>query len=160
MILILIKGTLVNYFFSIPVDLDAIVIINVYLIAKGSETGAGIFALGQGLLTDILSGGIWGFHAILYVIIFLFIRFLSGPFDLMSTFGQIALISISILAKDLLRIPLLHLFSLNTNISFYDLLIYMVSALFSGLVAPLIFYLLSSVGRPFRNVKEKYVSTV
>ena len=151
---------MVNYLVSVPIDIEVVVIINVYLIAHGSETGAGIFALGQGLLTDIFSGGIWGFHAILYVIIFLFIRLLSRPFDLLSAFGQIALIFISVLVKEFISIPLLHLFSLNTNISSYDLFMYMVSALSSGLIAPLIFYLLNSIGRPFHRVKEEYMSPV
>jgi len=150
----------VNYLASIPIDVEVVVIINVYLLAQGSETGAGLFALGQGLLTDMFSGGIWGFHTILYVIIFLLIRFLSRPFDMLSAFGQIALISISVLIKELLRIPLLQLFSINADISSYDLLMYVISALFSGLITPLIFYLLNSFGRPFHRVKEVYLSPV
>lgn len=145
---------------SVPVDIEVVVIISVYLIAMGSETGAGIFALGQGLLTDIFSGGVWGFHAILYMIIFLFIRVLARPFDLSSAFGRIALVFFSVLVKELISAPLLHLFSLNSNISSYDLLMYVISALFSGLIAPLIFYLLKSIGRPFHKMKEEYMGPV
>jgi hypothetical protein len=78
----------------------------------------------------------------------------------LSAFGQIALIFITVLVKELLTIPLLQLFSLNMNISSYDLLMYVISALFSGLIAPLIFYLLNSLGRPFHRVKEEYLSPV
>jgi rod shape-determining protein MreD len=144
---------MVNYLVSIPIDIEVVIIMSVYLLAYGSETGAGIFALGQGLLTDIFSGGIWGFHAILYIIIFLFVKGISRPFDLLSAFGQIALVFVSVLVKEFLSVPLLQLFSLNMNFSSYDVLMFILSALSSGLIAPLIFYLLNSFGRVFHRVK-------
>jgi len=148
----------VNRLASVPIDVEVVVIIMVYMLAWGSETGAGIFALGQGLLTDIFSGGIWGFHSILYLAIFLIAKIISRPFDLLSAFGQVALISIAVMAKEFLRIPLLHLFSLNINFSFFDFLMFIISALSSGLIAPLIFYLLNSLGRLFYRAKEEFSS--
>lgn len=147
---------MVNYLVSVPVDIEVVVIMIVYLLAYGSETGAGIFALGQGLLTDIFSGGIWGFHAILYIVIFLFIKMASRPFDLLSAFGQIALVFVSVLVKEFLSVPLLQIFSLNMNFSLYDVSMFIVSALSSGLITPLIFYLLNSFGRLFHRVRRGF----
>ncbi len=147
---------MMNCLVSIPIDIEVVIIMSVYLLAYGSETGAGIFALGQGLLTDIFSGGIWGFHTILYIVIFLFIKVVSRPFDLLSAFGQIALVFVSVLVKEILSVPLLQLFSLNMDFSSYDVLMFIVSALSSGLIAPLIFYLLNSFGRLFHRVKKGF----
>lgn len=147
---------MVNYLVSVPIDIEVVVIMIVYLLAYGSETGAGIFALGQGLLTDIFSGGIWGFHAILYIVIFLFIRMASRPFDLLSAFGQIALVFLSVLVKEFLSVPLLKIFSLNMDFSFYDVLMFIVSALSSGLITPLIFHLLNSFGRLFHRARKGF----
>lgn len=141
----------------IPIDLECVIIITAYLLAYGREAGAGIFALCQGLLTDIFSGGIWGFHAILYLIIYLFIKIFSSPFDQSSVSGQFTLIFIAVLVKELLSIPLLYIFSMDINLSFYIFLAFIISALFSGLIAPLIFYLLNSLVRLFFRSKEEFL---
>jgi cell shape-determining protein MreD len=109
-------------------------------------------------MTDIFTGGRWGFHTILYIIIFLFIKIVSRPFNLFSGFGKMALISIAVMAKGLLQVSLLHLFSLNMNFSSFDFLMFIISALSSGLVAPPIFYLLNSLGRLFHKAKEEFWS--
>lgn len=144
----------------IQIDLECVIIITAYLLAYGSETGAGIFALCQGLLTDVFSGGIWGYHAILYLIIYLFIKIISRPFDQFSISGQISLVFIAVLVKEWLSIPLLYMFSLDINLSFYVFLTFIVSALFSGLIAPLIFYMLNFLGRLFFGSKEDFFSPV
>ena len=149
-----------NYLVSTPIDIEVVIVITVFLLAQGSETGAGVFALGQGLLTDILSGGLWGFHTILYLIIFLFVKIISRPFDLSSVFGQIAIIFIAVLLKEFLQIPILYLFSLNMNFSFSYLLISIISALSSSLIAPLIFYLLKCLCHLFNRAKEAFINPV
>ena len=154
--MILTKGGILNLIVAVPIDIDVVVIITVYLLAYGSETGAGIFALGQGMLTDIFTGGVWGFHAILYLTIFLLIKIISIPFDLFSVPGQLTLVFIVVLIKEFLRVPLLYLFSLNMGFSNSDLLMFILSALSSGLIAPLIFYLLNQLGRLFHRAKEEF----
>lgn len=151
---------MVNCLVSIPIDVEVVIVITVFLLAHGSETGAGVFALGQGLLTDIFSGGIWGFYTILNVIIFLFVKIIFRPFDLSSAFGQISIIFIVVLVKEFLQIPILFLFSLNMNFSFSYLLISIVSALSSGLITPLIFYLLKGLCHLFNRVKEAFLNPV
>jgi len=126
----------------------------VYILAYRSEIGAGIFALGQGLLTDIFSGGTWGCYTTLYLMIFVFIKFLARPFDLFSAFGQIAVVFIAALIKDVLLIPLLHIFSINIGISYSDFL-FVFSALFSGIVAPFLFHIINSLIRILHGAKEE-----
>jgi len=154
-LLILIKGDILDRLVSGYIDIEVVIIIIVYLMAYRNETGAGIFALGQGLLTDIFSGGIWGFHAMLYLIIFLFIRLLSRSFDLLSTFGQVTLISMAFLVKGLLMVPMLYLFSMHISISSSDFLLFILSALCSGLIASPVFYLLNSLGRFISSSREE-----
>lgn len=153
--LILVKGDL-THLTSVPIDIDFVVIITVYLLAYRGERGAGIFALGQGLLTDIFTGGIWGFQTILYIIIFVFIRILSNPFDLTSVSGQVAIISMAVLLKEVLMVLLLHMFSLDIDLSYFNFLLFIISALFSGLIAPLLFCLLNSLGRFINRAKEEF----
>lgn len=155
--MILVKGGLLHPVTHIPIDLECVIIITAYLLAYERESGAGIFALCQGLLTDIFSGGIWGFHAILYLIIYIFIKIFSSPFDQSSVSGQFTLIFIAVLVKELLSIPLLYIFSMDINLSFYVFLAFIISALFSGLIALLIFYLLNSLGRLFFRSKEEFL---
>jgi rod shape-determining protein MreD len=146
---------MLNHYMAMSLDIDIVVIVLVYLLAYRSETGAGIFALGQGLLMDIFSGGIWGLYTLLYLIIFLFIKIVSRPFALLSVFGQVVVIFMAVLVKDVLMISLLYIFSLNMNISYFDFLLFMFSALCSGLIAPFIFYLLNLLSRFFHEAKEE-----
>jgi len=154
MFLILNKGGILNHLTSINIDIDIAVIIIVYILAYRGEIGAGIFALGQGLLTDIFSGGMWGCYTILYLMIFLFIKFFSRPFDLFSTFGQIAVVFITVLIKDVLLIPLLQIFSIDIGISYSDFL-FIFSALFSGIVAPFLFFIINLSIRLLHGAKEE-----
>jgi rod shape-determining protein MreD len=130
-------------------DIDVVTIVIVYLMGCRFEIGAGFFALGQGLLLDIFSGGIWGFNVMLYLIVYLFIKMVSRPFDLFSVFGQVVVVLLGVLAKDVLIVLLLHLFSLNNEFSIFDFLHLIVTVLCSGLMAPVIFLLLNSLGRFF-----------
>jgi rod shape-determining protein MreD len=140
-------------------DADIVIITMIFLLGYQSEVGAGIFAIGQGLLIDIFSGGTWGFHTMVYLIIFLFVKIASRPFDLFSVFGQVSVIFITVLVKGFLIILLLRLFSLSGNYSFHDFLCIACSAIFSGLAAPFVFYLLKLLGRIFiGQVKTFYES--
>ena len=122
-------------------DVDLIIIIIVYLLIYYGETGAGIFAFGQGLLIDIFSGGIPGLFTLLYLIIFLCIKLGSLPLDLLSTGGQVVIIFLAVLLKKVLMIIFLHLFSLDIAFSSSDFLLFVSSAVCSGLIAPFLFYL-------------------
>ena len=127
--------------------MDLVVVIIVYLLVCYGETGAGIFAFGQGLLIDIFSGGVLGLFTLIYLIIFLGVKLGSRPLNLLSVGGQIIIISLAILLKEGLVISFLHLFSLEIIFSFSDFLMFVSSAIFSGLIAPFLFYFFNQINR-------------
>ncbi|MFC1867454.1 hypothetical protein ACFL0H_04905 [Thermodesulfobacteriota bacterium] len=151
---IIIKGSLVNNIFIKPLDIDIIIVIIVYLLIFYGETGAGIFAFGQGLITDIFSGGMLGLFALLYLIVFLCIKLASHLLNLLSTGCQMAVITMAVLLKEVLMAALLHLFPLEITFTFNDFLLFAFSAICSGLVAPFIFYFLDFLNRLFMEADE------
>jgi len=152
----MIKGDLLNHGLSISIDIDVVAIVMVYLLGRRCETGAGVFALGQGLIMDIFSGGIWGFHALLYVLMYLVIKIIARPFDLLSSVGQVAVVFFGVLIKDVFIIFLFHTFSLNSGFSSFDALLLMASAICSGLSAPFIIILLNSIGRVIHGIQKGF----
>jgi|WetSurMetagenome_2_1015567.scaffolds.fasta_scaffold09670_5 rod shape-determining protein MreD len=152
----MIKGDLLNRGLSINLDIDVIAIIIVYLLGHRCETGAGIFALGQGLLMDVFSGGIWGLNTLLYVLVYLFIKIIARPFDLLSVIGQVAVTFFGVLVKDFFIILLFLLFSLNSGFSWFDALLLLASAGCSGLAAPFIIILLNSIFRGMRGIQKGF----
>lgn len=152
----MIKGDLLNHGLSISLDIDVVAIVVVYLLGRRCGTGAGIFALGQGLLMDVFSGGIWGFNTILCVLIYLSIKIIARPFDLLSVMGQVSVTFLGVLVKDVFIILLFHTFSLNNSFSGFDALLLMVSAICSGLAAPFIIILLNSIGRVIHGVQKGF----
>jgi rod shape-determining protein MreD len=153
---ILIKGGLFSQGFFSPLDIDFITILMVYLLGRRCKTGAGVFALGQGLLMDIFSGGIWGFNTLLYLLVYMFIKIIARPFDLSSYVGQVAVIFFGVLTKDVLIIILFQMFSLNSGFSGHDFLMLTASAIFSGVIAPFVLVLVDSLGRFVHRVQEVF----
>jgi rod shape-determining protein MreD len=117
--------------------------------------GAGIFAFGQGLLIDIFSSGLLGLFALLYVIIFLGMKLGSSSFNLTSVRGQIFIISLAVLLKEILFVTFLHLFDLKISLSYPILLAIMSSALCSGLIAPFLFQFFNRFSRLFKGAYEE-----
>lgn len=154
-LLLLVKGSLMAYGMSRLLNVDFIVLFVAYLFVSRGETGAGIFAFCQGLLTDIFSGGFLGLFGLLYLVVFLGIRIGSRPIDLLSSGGQFALVSVAVLLKDLLMIGLHHLFSLNLVYSFSDFWASLSSALVTGILAPFLFGLLNYLDRYFVEGREE-----
>lgn len=136
-------------------NVDLVIIIIVYLLISYGEIGAGIFAFGQGLLIDIFSSGLLGLFALLYLIIFLGMKLGSSSFDLTSVRGQIFIISLAVLLKEILFITLLHLFDIKISLSYPIFLTIVSSALCSGLVAPFIFHLFNYFSRLFKGAYEE-----
>jgi len=139
-------------------DVDLLVIMIVYFMVFHGETGAGIFAFGQGLIIDIFSGGLFGLCTLVYLIVFFAIKVGSFPFDLSSARGRILVIALAVLLKGILFITFLHLFNYQLVLSRSVLLERVVSAAFSGLVAPILFYLFNLLSDAVGGV-EKEAST-
>ena len=142
---ILIRGDLIDFSFFRLLDPDFIIIIMVYLFAFRSEAGAVFFAFGQGIFIDIFSGGMLGLFALLYPIVFMGITLGSRPLDLLSLTGQVFIVFFAVLIKSLLMVAFLKLFSFEIlfSTSYFANIVF--SALFSGMIAPFIFYFLNNI---------------
>jgi rod shape-determining protein MreD len=144
---ILFKGVIQNHAILKLIDVDIVIVLIVYLLMCYGETGVGIFAFGQGLIIDIFSGGMLGLFALLYLIVFIGIRIVSRPLDIYSVAGQMAVICIAVLLKNILMALFMYIFPMEIALSFFDFLVFAYSAIFSGLLAPLIFYLMNLLNR-------------
>ncbi len=138
---------------------DLVTVIIAYLLIYFGTAGAVIFALGQGFLIDTFSSGLLGLFTLLYLITFLSIKFGSNFFDLDSLRGQIFLIFIAVFLKEIFLIAFLKAFAMEIFISLTDLLSFVTSALFSGLIAPLLFFVFNQISRLLIR-KEKEVSYI
>ncbi len=132
-----------NRFSLPPVDVDLVAITMAYFLVCYGQSAAGAFAIGLGLLTDIYSAGFSGGFTFLYLIIFLGINLGSRLLDLSSILGQIIVISLAVLLKDVLFIVFLDLFSLETTVTSAVFWRFALSAFCSGLIAPLLFSFLN-----------------
>jgi hypothetical protein len=157
-VFILLKGGIENYTILKSIDVDIIIVLIAYLLAFHGETGAGIFAFGQGFIIDIFSGGIPGLFTLLYLVAFMCLRLASVPLNLYSTGGQIAIVSLVVLLKKCLMIGLLYLFSMEIAFSVSDFLFFVVSMMCSGLAAPFVFYLLDLLDSLFLGYGEDFES--
>jgi rod shape-determining protein MreD len=144
---ILFKGVIQNHAILKLIDFDIVIVLTVYLLMYYKEMRVGIFAFGQGLIIDIFSGGMLGLFALIYLIVFFGIRVASRPLDIYSIVGQTAVIFIAVLLKNILMILFIYMFSMEIALSFFDFLIFIFSAICSGLLAPVIFYLLNLLNR-------------
>jgi rod shape-determining protein MreD len=155
---ILLKGGMENYTILKSIDVDIIIVLIAYLLAFHGEIGAGIFAFGQGFIMDIFSGGIPGLFTLLYLVAFMCLRLASGPLNLYSTGGQISIVSLIVLLKKCLMIGLLYLFSMEIAFSVSDFLLFVVSMICSGLIAPFLFYFLDLLDNLFLGHDEDFES--
>lgn len=138
----LIKGEIKSHIGLNLLDVDLVIIIITYLLAIEAETGAGIFALSQGLMIDIFSGGPLGLFTLLYLTLFLGIDLGSRFLDLYSAKGQIFIISLAVLLKGILLISFLYIFSLEIQVSSSVILAFVTSAVCSGLIGSVVLYVL------------------
>ena len=138
-----------------PFDIDLVIILIFILFLFHSRTGAGIFAFGQGLITDIFSGGMLGLFTLTYLIVFFGINLASRPLDVSSYGGQFFIISTAVIFKDAMMVFLLYLFSLEISLSYVNIVSFIVSATCSGLIAPFLFYLAKYLGAVFMGKENE-----
>ena len=129
-----------NYIIPRLIDVDFVIILAVYLFVFHGEISAGVFISGQGLIMDVLSGGMFGLYIMLYLIIFVCVKLASRPLDLMSIGGLIVTICLAVMLKEFLLVFFLHVFSQEITLSVNDVLFFILSAICSGVIAPFVFY--------------------
>jgi rod shape-determining protein MreD len=137
------------------INIDLVIIITVYLLASQSITSAGIFIFCMGFLMDVLSGGVLGFFTTLYLLVFMAARMLSHPIDLLSPGGRVAIVFIAVIFKGLFIAALLPLFSFGSMFDIGDLLGFILSALVTCLLSPLVFYFLKQIEGPVSNIERE-----
>ncbi len=138
-----------NHIMSNLFEVDLVIIIVACLLVFYGETWAGIFAFSQGFLIDIFSGGLLGLSTFLYLTVFFIIILVSRFFDLHSLSGQILVISLAVLLKEILFIGLLKVLSLEVILSFPVFLAFTTSAICTGLIGPFIFYIFNQISHFF-----------
>ena len=142
---VLMKGNIINFVGVHFFDIDLVIILITHFLLMERERGAGVFALGQGLLIDVYSGGPLGLFTLLYLMIFLCIHMGSGLLDIRSVKGQAIIILLSVLLKGGLLISFLHIFPFEVRVSYSILWAFAGSAVCSGLVGPLILHVFQYV---------------
>ena len=141
-----------NYITLNTVDVDLVTITTAYLLVFYGDTGAGIFALSLGFLIDIFSAGPLGLFTLFYLAVFLGIKFGSLLFDLLSARGQIILVTLAVLLKEILFVIFLHVFSLEMACSYSNIFTFVSSALISGVSAPIVFHLFNYLNNALLKV--------
>lgn len=152
---ILIKGELLNDIILNYFEVDLVIILIAYLFTYYGDIGAGIFALGQGLLIDIFSAGLMGLFTFIYLIIFMVIKLVSRLFSLRSLKGIIIIISIAVIIKNILFVSLLYLFSLKSIFPFSFFVASVASAICSGLISPVLFYFFKNMDLVLMRIHEE-----
>ena len=143
----LVRGNLLNQDWLDFADVDLVTILIAYLWLGYGQTWAGLFAIGQGLLMDLFSGGMMGLFAILYLAVFFAIQMGSRFFDLQSFRGLMILVLLAVLFRQIMLLGMLELFSFTIQFSWPNYVFFGLSALISGFLAPPFFFLLDLADR-------------
>lgn len=154
MLFILIKGSVMNKAGFDSLDIDLVSILIGCLLAMNGTVGAAVFAMGQGIFTDIFSVGWPGLFPLLYMIVFFTIQLGSRFFDLDSSRGLLILVFLAVFVKGLLFAALIYVLSSRWMFSSSSFLALIVSALCTALLAPPLFYAISSMTRSFMKEAE------
>ncbi len=127
-------------------DIDLVSILIGSLMAGSGNAGAAIFAMFQGILTDVFSGGWPGLSALLYMAVFLTIHLGARFFDRHSSRGLFILVSMAVWVKGCLFTGFVYSLTnaeLEVNSSYW--LVMGASSLLSGFFAPLVFGVLNGL---------------
>ncbi|MFO7783179.1 MAG: hypothetical protein ACQET7_03415 [Thermodesulfobacteriota bacterium] len=135
-------------------DVDLVAIILAYLIAWHGDSWAGIFALGTGLLTDVLSAAPLGLFSVIHLILFLGIRIGDAVLDVQSIKGQLIVVFLAVFLRKLMFIGLLNLFSLRAFLDAQILFALFCSAVFTAVAAPAVFLGFDTVGTVLRFLRS------
>jgi len=137
----LVRGSWMTLLGSDLLDLDLLTIIIGYLFLAYGPLAAGIFAFGQGLVADLLAGGLEGVSTAVYLGVFGTVYLGRRFFDLEGPKGQFIIVSLAVLVKKGLFLALLFSFALNLVMPERYAVLILGSALITGLASPVAFHL-------------------
>ena len=132
------KGTWADPWSVSFFDLDLLTILTAYLFLSFGRIQAGVFALGQGLLIDIFSGGVHGLFAFLYLSVFCAIYLGSLFFNLQTAKGQIMIVILAVSLKNIVFLTVISLISNSFVFSKSFLGALAVSIIGTGLITPIL----------------------
>jgi hypothetical protein len=141
LVITLVKGKMMNLLGSDSFDLDLLTILIAYLFLFYRLSKVVWFAFGQGLLIDLFSGGLLGLFPLLYLSVFGGIYLSSRFFNPQGPRGQMIIVAIAVSVKKALLIVVLSTFSMKLVLSGFLLAVSCASALVTGALSPLLFYL-------------------
>ena len=122
-------------------DLDLLTIIIAYLFLFYGQTAAVIFAFGQGILIDLLSGGLHGLFTFLYLCVLGGVYLGSQFFNLQHPRGQMIIVALAVLLKKVMFFMMLTVFYHRLAFSNDFLLVSGFLVVGTGLISPILFYL-------------------
>jgi len=123
-------------------DLDLLVLLTGYLFLSMGSIQAAVFALLQGLFTDVLSGGPTGLSALIDFGVFWFIYLGSLFFNLQTVKGQIIVVSSAVVTKLVMWEGAILFFYGEVMVSSAMVCQSVVAVIGTGLVAPWLYALL------------------
>jgi len=122
-------------------DLDLLTIIITYLFLFYGQTATVIFAFGQGILIDLLSGGLHGLFTFLYLCVFGGVYLGSQFFNLQHPRGQMIIVALAVLLKKVMFFMMLTVFYHRLAFSTDFLWVSGFLVMGTGLISPILFYL-------------------
>ncbi len=122
-------------------DLDLLTIIIAYLFLFYGQTATVIFAFGQGILIDLLSGGLQGLFTFLYLCVFGGVYLGSQFFNLQHPRGQMIIVALAVLLKKVMFFMMLTVFYHRLAFSTDFLWVSGFLVMGTGLISPILFYL-------------------
>ena len=122
-------------------DLDLLTIIIAYLFLFYGQTATVIFAFGQGILIDLLSGGLHGLFTFLYLCVFGGVYLGSQFFNLQHPRGQMIIVALAVLLKKVMFFMMLTVFYHRLAFSTDFLWVSGFLVMGTGLISPILFYL-------------------
>ncbi len=127
-------------------DLDLLTIIIAYLFLFYGQTATVVFAFGQGILIDLLSGGLHGLFTFLYLCVFGGVYLGSQFFNLQHPRGQMIIVALAVLLKKVMFFMMLTVFYHRLAFSKDFLWVSGCLVMGTGLISPILFYLFDCLG--------------
>lgn len=155
------KGTCADPWTVGIFNLDFLTVLTAYMFLSFGPVQAGAFAVGQGFLIDIYSGGLHGLFAFIYLSVFCAIYVGSLFFNLQTPKGQVIITGLAMVLKGLLFLVVLSVFSSTLIITGTFLTASAVSIAGTGLITPPFFALFNRLRRvPEREADEPFIEEV
>lgn len=139
----MVKGDLFNLVGSGLFEIDLLLILLVYVFAALGPVRAAIFAFGQGLLIDLFSSGLRGLSVCVYLTVFWGVFWGSRYLNLEDTRGQASTVFLAFFLKQGVFFGLVSVFYEDTVLPENCLLMFILSGVITGLMAPPVFSLLN-----------------